>query len=49
MTAEQMLLVLVLGFTGGIVAFLSLSAIVYMLWSVAISAAIAIAQNKKER
>ena len=49
MTAEQLLLVLVSGFTGGIAAFMILSAIVYGLWGIVISAAIAIAQTKKER
>ena len=49
MTTEQMLLVLVSGFTGGIAAFMVLSAIVYGLYGIVISAAIAIEKNKKER
>lgn len=49
MTAEHALLVLVSGFTGGIAAFMILSAIVYGLCGIVISAAIAIAQNKKGR
>ena len=49
MTPEHALLVLMFGFTGLVIAFVLLSAIVYGLWGIVISAAIAIAQNKKER